>query len=491
MKPDDRLKISHEVTRSLFSSTNEHEETPGTDNHQYFVYLRVSSWRKSAISYTIRLTLIGLLLCSSLWGNGLFCRQAFALIGDSEKAFGLDGSLRTLFFLLNLGQTVPLSGQPNLDVLSQTILRLTATGKPTKSLSYEVHLVESDTFSTERITGGSSLTFGSTNTGNVYRYRALDANWNFVEQDHTLCTLVFDRFNIKQAFDWGDITTGRQAITFGKTYFWNPLDVFFPFGASQFDRDYKPGVDALRVDIPFGRFSGLNLVGSAGPTISIAPGQQTGNYPQDATWYGSALMGRLFANLSGWDFSLQAGKIFGGYQVGGGAVGDVGPIQIRTELAQFMAMTSDPLPAPLTGDLVKSNFQGVVGFGHRFENSLSLDLEYFYNGVGDPNNLNAALVRSQFGSSLQLSRNLVGLSAQYQFTPLVVGQLGTIASLSDGSIQLQPLTTISLSSEMDLLFGAIIGFGPKPKIDTGLALNIESEFGTLPNTLFFEWKCYF
>ena len=136
-----------------------------------------------------------------------------------------------------------------------------------QSLSYEIHLVQSDTFSTERISGGSPLTFGSTNTGNVFRYRALDANWNFVQQDQALCTLVFDRFNIKQSFDWGDITTGRQAITFGKTYFWNPLDVFFPFGASQFDRDYKPGVDALRVDIPFGRFSGLNLVGSAGPTI--------------------------------------------------------------------------------------------------------------------------------------------------------------------------------------------------------------------------------
>jgi hypothetical protein len=85
----------------------------------------------------------------------------------------------------------------------------------------------------------------------------------------------------------------------------------------------------------------------------------------------------------------------------------------------------------------------------------------------------------------------VGLSAQYQFTPLVVGQLGMIASLSDGSIQFQPLTTISLSNEMDLLIGAIIGFGPKPKISTGLALNIESEFGTLPDTLFLEWKWYF
>jgi hypothetical protein len=461
--------IPHFVNRSIIQSTNR----------------SIPQFLNSLIP------LVGLLLWFLVWGNSLFCGEALGLIGDSEKAFGLDGSIRTLFFLLNVDGSTPLPGQHDRDVLSQTILRLTVAGKPTQSLSYELHVVQSDTSSTERIAGGSALTFGNTNTGNVIRYRALDANWNFVQQNQTLCTLVLDRFNVKTSFDWGDVTTGRQAITFGKTYFWNPLDVFFAFGASQFDRDYKPGVDALRADIPLGRFSGINLVGSAGPTVSIQTARQTGNYPQDATWYGSALLGRLFANMSGWDFSLQGGKIFGGWQVGGGAVGDVGPIQIRAELAQFLAMPSESLPPPLTGDLVNSNFQSVIGLGHRFENSLSLDFEYFYNGAGDPNNLNAALVRSQFGSSLQLSRNLVGLSAQYQFTPLVVGQLGTIVSLSDGSTQLQPTVTISLANEMDLLIGAIIGFGPKPKTTGGLALNVDSEFGTLPDTLFLEWKWYF
>jgi len=33
-------------------------------------------------------------------------------------------------------------------------------------------------------------------------------------------------------------------------------------------------------------------------------------------------------------------KILGGWQVEAGAVGDVVPIQIRTELAQFMTVTS-------------------------------------------------------------------------------------------------------------------------------------------------------
>ena len=73
---------------------------------------------------------------------------------------------------------------------------------------------------------------------------------------------------------------------------------------------------------------------------------------------------------------------------------------------------------------MEDSFLGVFGLGHRFENSLSLDFEYFYNGAGDPGHLDAALVRSQFGSSLQLSRHLIGLVGSYELTPLTIAPRG-------------------------------------------------------------------
>ena len=48
------------------------------------------------------------------------------------------------------------------------------------------------------------------------------------------------------AFRFAGLTIGRQAVSFGKAHFWNPLDVFLAFDPFQFDRDYKPGVDAQR-----------------------------------------------------------------------------------------------------------------------------------------------------------------------------------------------------------------------------------------------------
>lgn len=439
----------------------------------------------------IKLTVAIMLICLLVWGSAGRCREAFALAGDTEKAFGLNGSIRTLFFLLDQDEALPFSGENNFDVLSQTIARLTAAGKPSELLSYEIHLVQSLTLSTEKISGGGLSGYNNAGTDHVYRYRILDAGWDVLERDKSSATITFDRFNVKTSFGWGDVTIGRQAITFGKTYFWNPLDVFYPLDANQFDRDYKPGVDALKVDIPLGLYSGFTVVGAAGPKVKLGTDTGVGNNPRDCSWYGSALVGRLFADAGGWDISLQGGKVFGGWQVGAGIVGDIGPVQVRSELVQFMALSSDPLPPPLQGDLIEDNFQGVIGLGHRFENSLSLDFEYFYNGAGDPHDLNAALVRMSYGSSLQMSRHLAGLVARYEFSPLVVGEMSTIVSLSDGSLQLQPLVIISLSNEMDLLIGATLNFGQQPESGGSAMADIKSEFGTFPTMFFAEWKYYF
>ncbi len=420
---------------------------------------------------------------------GLIGHAAQALVGDSEKGFGVNGSIRTLFFLLDQDGTYPFSAQNTVDALSQSILRLTLAGKPSQSLAYEIHWVQTLTASSTELAGGSPLAFGPASSSSATRYRVLGGSWNVIEDDQVLATSLFDRFNAKLSLSWGDVTLGRQAITFGKTYFWNPLDVFFPFDSTQFDRDYKPGVDAIKVDVPLGRFSGINLVGSAGPEILLRPNGSR-NDPKDASWYGSAALGRVFTNVDDWDLSLQGGKIYGGYHLGAGAVGDVGPIQVRAEVAQYLSMRKTPLPRPMEGDLFWNNLVGVLGLGHRFENGLTLDFEYFYHGAGDPNDLNAALVRTQFGSSLQMSRNLAGMVAQYEFTPLVTGRLSAISSLSDGSTQLQPIVTVSLSDEMDLLIGLMLNFGPPPE-QSGSTVNVQSEFGTLPTIFFTEWKLYF
>ena len=385
--------------------------------------------------------------------------SAWALVGDTESDFGLDGRLSTTNALVDNYDFEPFFGDKNTDQFSQNLLRLIAGGRPTEQLSYEVHGIQSYTYSSAG-DGTESPIFGT--SGADRRYRALDATWDWHEGDNSVASLWLDRFNAKSALSWADITVGRQAITFGKAYFWNPLDIFLPFDPRQFDRDYKAGVDALRVDIPLGSFTGINLVTVAGRELDSS-GKFIDDGNLNASWYGSALLGRVFTTLKGWDLALQGGKIYGGYQLGTGLVGEIGPIEARAEASYFWAQDSEPLPAPLQGDLVKDAFTAVIGFGHRFDNTLTVEIEYFFNGASESNDLDESFVRSRSGSSLQMSQHLSGLLVSYEFLPIITGQLIALYSWEDPSGQIQPILTWSPSDNTEVLVGASINFGDRPE----------------------------
>jgi hypothetical protein len=412
---------------------------------------------------------------------------AWALYGDTESSFGLDGRLSTTNLFIKNYDFEPFFGDSNTDQTSQNVLRLIAAGRPTEQLHYEVHGVKSYTYSTSRRETGGSI-FGTSGTDS--RYRAVDATWDWYEGSKSSASLWLDRFNLKAALAKADITAGRQPITFGKAYFWNPLDIFIPFDPRQFDRDYKAGVDALRIDIPLDSFTGINLIGVAGRELDSS-GKYVDHGTLNASWYGSALLARTFTTLQGWDLAIQGGKIYGGYQLGGGLVGEIGPVETRAEAAYFWAQDSEPLPFPFEGDLVEDSFTGVLGLGHRFENTLTVEIEHFYNGAGDSNDLDASFLRFASGNIRQLSRNLSGFLISYEFEPIIIGQFTALYSWDDPSVQIQPLMTWSPSDNTELILGASINFGDRPTRDSSGQVKIRSEFGTFPDFYFLQFKLYF
>ncbi len=396
---------------------------------------------------------------------------AHALVGDRDEYFGVDGSLRTVTGA-SYNYDFPVMFEERSDGFSQTILRLEIGGRPAEWLGYEVHGVQDLNLTTTGELFGGAL-FGA---GSTSMYRVTDASWEWGEEPHVKARMWLDRVNLKFSLPWLDVTVGRQAITFGKAYFWNPLDVFLAFDPRQFDRDYKAGVDALRVDIPLGDFSGVTLVGAAGRDDA---GMDFG-----ATWYGSAVLARAFTNLGNWDLAVQGGKIFGGYQVGAAFSGELGPIEVRGEGAYFFAMDVDPLPDHLTG---------VLGVGHRFEFDLLIEAEYLYNGSGDADILQKALERLVSGRTFHMGEHLFGMVVNYEILPILRGSLAWIFSFSDYSSLLQPGFVLSVSDEADFIFGAIIALGARPSGGSGSIFDVElqSEFGTYPNFYYMEFKFYF
>ncbi|MFQ5646790.1 MAG: carcinine hydrolase/isopenicillin-N N-acyltransferase family protein, partial [bacterium] len=98
---------------------------------------------------------------------------SLAIMGNSEKKFGLDGSIRTIGAGIDNYDFAPFYGKNNPDDgFSQTLLRLTAGGRPRDWLSYEIHALQSLSLTTRgsSSTGTATFSLASRKT----RYRMLD-----------------------------------------------------------------------------------------------------------------------------------------------------------------------------------------------------------------------------------------------------------------------------------------------------------------------------
>jgi hypothetical protein len=423
---------------------------------------------------TKRLLVLLVVLC--LPGSGQ------ALVGDTFEAFGLDGSIRnTLYASANHDRANPADGW------SESLLRLVVGGQPKDCLSYEIHGVQSLALSSG--TGESLGLFGF--WGTAGRYKAFDLAWGWADNQDVHARAWLDRANVKLVLPFADVTAGRQAISFGKAYFWNPLDVYLAFSAHQFDRDYKAGVDAIKIDIPLGDFSGINLVGVMGR--SLTGGVYENDRRLDASWLGSSVMGRVFGNVLEWDVAMQIAKVYGGYSFGGALSGELGALAVRAEGAFFLV--DEPQVLTVAGHSIPGeneqtdHFTGVIGLGHRFESTLNIEVEFLYNGAAD-SDLNLAAIRVSNGSTLNMSKTILGLTASYEIIPILSGQAVWMLSFSDGSSLVQLGLTLSVADEADMFFGTLIGLGARPSGST-LQPILKSEFGTYPNSFYMQYKYYF
>jgi len=475
--------------------------------------------------------------------------SSHAIYGDSDDGFEINGSLRQNFFA---------SKAPELDFTNSSeselasrmnifLLRLNALGQPSEWLSYEVHGLSTNVFNTGSDSVGAL--FAPTNNAVSLRYRLFDGQYTLGDQPDFLSTVSLERSNLSIFLPFADIVIGRQALSFGKALFWNPLDVFRPFDPTQFDRDYKSGIDALRIYAPIGDDLGITVIGTGS--------HEDANYDL-GSWYGSSIIGRLEWTTLGWDIAFQGGKIFGGYQVGAAASGELFEIPVRAEAAYFR---------PEQGDAYNQHVSLVLGTGYRFENTLHIEFEYFYNGAAtavpieaqrerlakdsrrafrsaleDPGSFCAAnpdlipegldcetvaasileddalvtsTVDSQIGSLsndqvrqlsgfahgmgegrlLNTSEHLAGIMLSYEIVPVLTGSLSAISSLSDQSTIIQPGLSWSITDEADVFVGGIISVGKRatdqPDFCAQLGGCPQTEFGTYPHVFYLQAKLYF
>lgn len=258
----------------------------------------------------------------------------------------------------------------------------------------------------------------------------------------------------------GDITLGRQAISFGLAKTFSPVDVVRPAGLQARERSYRPGVDAARALIPVGAVTELDLGWVAGEDDDLAFGRA---YSQVGT-----------ATLEMTALSVNASQ----HLVGLGTQTALGDWGLWQEAAWLADDDEDGLRATL-------------GVDQRILDDVYVMAEYHYNGLGgEADDGYAARTDSDFyqlGLIVPWGRHYLNLQASQPLTPLLDARLGANLNLGDGSALATGGLTWNLSNNARLALDAALPFGDDPD-----ASGVPSdEFGVYPTQVSLNWSTVF
>jgi len=296
----------------------------------------------------------------------------------------------------------------------------------------------------------------------------LDLQWTIEESDHVSWSHRFDRLAVTWSpARWVTVAAGRQAISWASTLSLTPADPFVPFDPSDPFREYRAGVDALRLQFFPGPLSDFDLV--------VRPASYASGETLTA-------LGRGRTVWRSWELSAWLGALHDEPAVAVGAVGAIGPVAVRGE-------------ATLRQDGDSVVFRGALGLDGRLAamgRDLYYGLEYQRDGFGAsrPEDL---LVTAQSGAfargELQvLGRDELVAQGSYQVHPLWTIHLFVLTNLDDPSTLVSPAASYSAGNEVAARGGVFFGLGDDASRSTA---PIPSEYGLVPLLLYASLSVFF
>ena len=283
--------------------------------------------------------------------------------------------------------------------------------------------------------------------------------------DNYVLTGDVDRLSLAWLHERFELRVGRQAIGHGSARAFSVTDLFAPFAGFSIDTEHKPGVDAVRISVPVGALSEIELY-AVGNDNDLADG---------------LLLGRLRRTFGPLDVSLLAGATRGEPTFGLDLQGDVG------DAGGYAEALSRP---GLDDRALIHTVRATVGVTRRFEWSMTLFGEVHYNGAGEPeaeNYLEATQrLEMRAGESFLVGRWYAAMGLDYEWTPLVRPMLVYFQNLTDGSALLAPSLRWDIGQETVFDLGAIVGLGTEPD-----GLTPKSEFGSTPDVYHASLRVYF
>jgi hypothetical protein len=361
-------------------------------------------------------------------------------------------------------------------------LRLELTGKPWKSLSFDLAydlsprlqsegLFQQSLFPTTAALGGYRL---ADLRNRLYPGPARTPDSFAVYQN-------LDRLMATFKTSFADVIVGRQPIAWGSARVINPTDILAPFAFEELDKEERTGVDAVRVRVPLGPLDELDLglVAGDGFRAGASAFYLRGKVHVLETDAAALAMDFRRHLLVGLDLSRSIG--------GAGA------------WLEAAYVVPDAFLKNAAGE--RDYFRASAGADYTFSSRFSGFAEYHFSSAGAVRPAEylplAGTTAFRDGAVYLLGRHYLSVGSTWQITPLLPFTGLIIANLGDPSVVLAPSLEYSLSQSIDLAAGAYVGIGRRPEI-TGMpdagALQpdlLRSEFGSYPDLVYLSFRVYF
>jgi hypothetical protein len=294
--------------------------------------------------------------------------------------------------------------------------------------------------------GGTSLSGTVSGTGVGAQRRIIEiagplATGSAWRLDHNL-----DRLALKIALPFGDLTIGRQVLSWGTGRIWNPTDVLSPFPPTAIDREVRRGFDAARLAVALGDVTQLDLL-----YLPQLKAEDNGG------------VARFQTNFKGWDGSLSVGKYVRDLVFGADLVGDLGPVGVHAEGAYTLELLGLGTSSVSIGEHF---FRGVVGAEVKPGEKWVLMAEYAYNGFGttDPKKYAAILSSARVirGEIFGAGKHQGAIAASFIASDLLSLQLSVLGNLTDPSAILIPSLEYSFTQTVLVRLGGYVPLGRSP-----------------------------
>jgi len=259
--------------------------------------------------------------------------------------------------------------------------------------------------------------------------------YNFVYDNRNF----LDNAYLKLSFKFADLTLGKQQISLGTGYAWNPTDVFNI--KDLLDPTYEqPGHNAIRFDIPLGHRYNLVVL-----------------YTPEDEWENCTKLLRLKGGILHFDYSfivIERPWTFTDYLTfiplvqkrqlfGADMAGQVLGLGVWGEVAyNRMEVTED-------------FWEAVVGLDYTFDPGTYVLCEYYRNTLGKADYRQYDLndwMRLIMAETKALSRDQLYAFVNHPATDLLNIGCSFIASLSDGSVAIVPTVMYNIYENVELTF---------------------------------------